>query len=56
MKNIEASDFPYLEEAWRAHKMRNAIAHKGTDYEISRSEAEQSINIYHRIFKELGYL
>ena len=56
MKNIEASDFPYLEEAWTAHKTRNAIAHKGTDYEISRSEAEQAINIYHRIFKELGYL
>ena len=56
MKNIEASDFPYLEEAWQAHKMRNNIAHKGTDYELTRSEAEQTINIYHRVFKELGYL
>lgn len=56
MKNIEASDFPYLEEAWTAHKMRNQIAHKGTDYEITRSDAEQTINIYHRIFRELGYL
>jgi len=56
MKNIEASDFPYLDDAWNAHKTRNAIAHKGTDYEINRSEAEQTINIYHRIFKELGYL
>lgn len=56
MKTIEASDFPYLEEAWQAHKMRNTIAHKGTDYELTRSEAEQTINIYHRVFKELGYL
>lgn len=56
MKKIEASDFPYLEEAWTAHKTRNAIAHKGTDYPLNRSEAEQTINIYHRIFKELGYL
>ena len=56
MKSIEASDFPYLEEAWQAHKMRNTIAHKGTDYELTRSEAEQTINIYHRVFKELGYL
>jgi len=56
MKQIEASDFPYLEEAWVAHKMRNSIAHKGTDYELSRSDAEQTINIYHRIFRELGYL
>ncbi len=56
MKKIEASDFPYLEEAWTAHKTRNSIAHKGTDYDINRSEAEQTINIYYRIFKELGYL
>lgn len=56
MKQIEASDFPYLEEAWVAHKTRNSIAHKGTDYELSRSDAERTINIYHRVFKELGYL
>lgn len=56
MKTIEASDFPYLEDAWTAHKTRNSIAHKGTDYELSRSEAERIINMYHRIFKELGYL
>lgn len=56
MKQIEASDFPYLEEAWQAHKMRNTIAHKGTDYALTRSEAEQTINMYHRIFKDLGYL
>jgi hypothetical protein len=56
MKHIEASDFPYLDDAWNAHKTRNAIAHKGTDYELSRSQAEQTINVYHRVFKELGYL
>ncbi len=56
LKNIEASDFPYLEEAWQAHKLRNALAHKGTNYELTKGEAEQTINIYHRIFKSLGYL
>lgn len=56
LKNIESSDFPYLEEAWQAHKLRNALAHKGTNYELTRSEAEQAINIYNRIFKSLGYL
>ncbi len=56
MKQIEASDFPYLEEAWQAHKLRNQIAHKGTEYELTRSDADQAINVYHRVFKELGYL
>ena len=56
MKNIEASDFPYLDEAWQVHKLRNAIAHKGTDYPLTRSEAEGAINMYHKVFKDLGYL
>jgi hypothetical protein len=56
MKRISPSDFPYLEEAWEAHKMRNAIAHKGTDYVLTRSDAEHAINIYYRIFAALGYL
>lgn len=56
MKHIEASDFPMLEEAWEVHKIRNQIAHKGTDYPLTRTEAENAIDIYHRLFKELGYL
>lgn len=56
MKKISATDFPYLEEAWEAHKIRNAVAHKGTDYALSRSDAEHIINIYYRIFSSLGYL
>lgn len=56
MKKISPTDFPYLEEAWEAHKIRNAVAHKGTDYALSRSDAEHVINIYYRIFSTLGYL
>lgn len=57
LKMIEESDFPHLDLAWRAHKLRNEIAHKaGADFVLSRTTAEQTVNIYHRIFKELGYL
>ena len=56
MKHIEASDFPMLDEAWKVHKIRNQIAHKGTDYPLARTEAENAIDTYHRLFKELGYL
>jgi hypothetical protein len=56
MKKIPATDFPYLEEAWEAHKIRNAVAHKGTDYGLSRSDAEHVVNIYYRVFAALGYL
>src|SRR3989344_6714567 len=56
MKAIEPSDFPYLEEAWAAHKFRNELAHRGMDVPLSRSDAERTINVYHRVFKGLGYL
>lgn len=56
LRTIPAADFPYLEEAWQAHKFRNALAHKGTEFPLVRSDAEQIINIYYRIFSGLGYL
>ncbi|MDO8520578.1 MAG: hypothetical protein Q7S52_00500 [bacterium] len=57
MKMIEASDFPHLDLAWKAHKLRNEIAHSaGADFVLSRTTVDQTVNIYHRIFKELGYL
>ena len=56
LRVIPHADFPYLEEAWQAHKFRNALAHKGTDFPLTRSDAEKIVNIYHRIFAGLGYL
>lgn len=56
MKAIEPSDFPYLDEAWKAHKFRNELAHKGIDVPLARSDAERTINVYHRVFSALGYL
>jgi hypothetical protein len=56
MKAIEPSDFPYLEDAWNAHKFRNELAHKGMDVPLTRGDAERIINMYHRVFKGLGYL
>lgn len=57
LKGLKPSDFPHLDEAWKAHKTRNDIAHKGSaDFILSRPLAEATINIYHRVFKGLGYL
>ncbi len=56
LKGVTPSDLPYLDELWYAHKLRNAIAHKGTIYEITQSDADQAIDTYYRSFKALGYL
>ena len=56
LRVIPHAEFPYLEEAWQAHKFRNALAHKGTDFPLAQTDAERIINIYYRIFSGLGYL
>lgn len=45
-----------VQEAWEAHKVRNKIAHEGDRYEISKGKAEQTIELYEKVFKELGYI
>jgi len=49
-KNVDPGDFPLLQQAWDAHKVRNAIAHQGMTYEISHVMADQTIKIYETIF------
>ncbi|HXK37638.1 MAG TPA: hypothetical protein VJ579_01065 [Candidatus Paceibacterota bacterium] len=55
MEAIPESAFPYLQEAWRVHKLRNVLAHEG-DYDLQKGEMEDAIDAYHLIFKEAGYL
>ena len=52
LKNVEESDFDHIEEAWEAHKIRNAIAHQGSDFLITQREAKRVIRLYELVFKE----
>lgn len=47
--------FPYLEDAWRARKIRNFLA-EDPSYSLSRQAAEQTIEIYKKIFTEAGII
>lgn len=53
MKKIRPGQFPYLDEAWRVHKVRNFLAHDAA-YELRRNAAVRTIDIYRKIFKEFG--
>ena len=55
LKTIEPSDFTTLDSAWEAHKYRNRIAH-GSDYNISKDEAEEVIKLYEEVFKEFFFI
>jgi len=56
LKNVEKSDFSTLDQAWEAHKVRNAIAHQGGEFVISHEEAQRVISLYSQVFQEFFYI
>jgi hypothetical protein len=52
LKSVESSDFDHIEEAWEAHKIRNAIAHQGSDFLLNQREAKRVIKLYKSVFSE----
>ena len=47
------SRFTNLNAVWRAHKLRNAIAHE-SDFEVSYKQAFNALAIYKQALKDLG--
>ncbi len=43
-----------LDLAWKAHKVRNEIAHGGESYNLTERDAKVAIDYYKRVFEELG--
>ena len=56
LKTVEQSDFTTLEQAWEAHKIRNQIAHTGSDYILTLREARRVIDLYRQVFEEFHFI
>lgn len=56
LKTIEKSDFTSLDQAWEAHRIRNMIAHGGSDYILTEREAKRVIGLYEQVFKEFRFI
>ncbi len=56
MKAIEVSDFNTLNNAWEAHKVRNTIAHEGSNFQLNEREARRVIALYKSVFEEFKYI
>ena len=52
LKAVDTNDFATIEQAWEAHKIRNAIAHQGSDFLINQREAKRVIELYAIVFRE----
>jgi hypothetical protein len=56
LKTVDPADFATLQKAWEAHKFRNEIAHTGSQFKISREEAERVTELYKSVFDEFYYI
>lgn len=56
LKRVEKSDFTTIDLAWEAHKVRNLIAHEGSDYVFNEREARRVIGLYAQVFKEFKFV
>ena len=56
LKSVEPSDFDNIENAWEAHKIRNSIAHEGSEFMINEREAKRVIGLYETVFREFEYI
>ncbi len=52
LKGLTKADFQNLDAAWEAHKVRNVIAHEGSNFQISAREAKRVIGLFEKVFKE----
>lgn len=55
LKQVNSSELNAIDDVWRAHKLRNRLAH-GTEGALSRQEVEEAIRGYEKAFRELNYI
>ncbi len=56
LENGTGGGLQHIGDAWNAHKVRNQIAHAGSDYALSQTEARRVIKLFQNVFEELGVI
>ena len=56
LKSVDKNDFNSLEDAWQAHKTRNAIAHSGSNFQLTEHETRRVISLFENVFREFGVI
>jgi hypothetical protein len=56
LRDANPLQFTTLDLAWKAHKVRNDIAHAGADYHLSQRDANATIDEYRRVFEEFNFV
>lgn len=52
LKTANVESFKTVQDAWDGHKVRNEIAHRGSDFVLTRRIATEAVAAYRRVFEE----
>ena len=50
---LKDASFRTIDLAWDAHKIRNRIAHEGSNFELTEREAKRAFVLYESVFRDL---
>lgn len=56
LKSADKNEFLMLEEAWEAHKARNAVVHAGANFQLNERETKRVVALFEKVFKEFGII
>lgn len=56
MKQVDRANFKSIDLAWEAHKVRNKVAHEGSEHALTQREARRVIDMYAQVFREFKIL
>lgn len=56
LKGASSRSFTTLDIAWNAHKVRNQVAHSGTDFVLTKKIAQETITQFRMVFEEFGVI
>lgn len=54
LTSIRVNDFPTLQSAWEGHKMRNVIAHQGSNFSLTERQKEITRRHFEAVFRDTG--
>ncbi|MCL9971804.1 MAG: hypothetical protein NBV63_00100 [Candidatus Pacebacteria bacterium] len=56
MRSIPEGAFVTLPQAWEAHRIRNFIAHKNSNFILTQREAFRVMKLYEQVFEEFDFI
>ena len=52
-EKLKGASFKTIDLAWDAHKVRNRIAHEGSNFELTEREAKRTFMLYESVLRDL---